>query len=231
MSGLCYASSKLSHPCIVREVPQFGIQRRSGAAGGLLRTVYRMHILPRCADVSLEIIRGRKSTPSTASRPRQRFPTCNRASMRVRPIPRIQSSSATAGESWSRCDGASCPIGGARQIKELRLATFNARVETVTTKPFFREPFKKKRCLMPVSGYYEWEDTAGGKQPHYFTARDGSPILTIAGLWDEWKNRETGERLKSCAMIICEPNEFVAKVHDRMPVSAQAGSIRPLAER
>jgi hypothetical protein len=56
----------------------------------------------------------------------------------------------------------------------VRLASFNARVETVTTKPFFREPYKKKRCLMPVSGYYEWEDTSGGKQPHYFSARDGS---------------------------------------------------------
>ena len=55
-------------------------------------------------------------------------------------------------------------------------------------------------------------------QPWYFTARDGSPVLTIAGLWDEWKNRETGDRLKSCAMIISEPNAFVAEVHDRMPV-------------
>jgi putative SOS response-associated peptidase YedK len=74
----------------------------------------------------------------------------------------------------------------------------------VTTKPFFREPFKKKRCLMPVSGYYEWQDTSDGKQPWYFTARDGSPVLTIAGLWDEWKNRQTGNRLRSCAMIITE---------------------------
>ena len=80
-----------------------------------------------------------------------------------------------------------------KPLKELRLATFNARVETVTTKPFFREPFKTRRCLMPVSGYYEWEDTPAGKQPHYFTARDGSPVLTIAGLWDQWKNRETGD--------------------------------------
>jgi putative SOS response-associated peptidase YedK len=103
----------------------------------------------------------------------------------------------------------------------LRLATFNARIETVTTKPFFREPFRKKRCLIPVSGYYEWEDRSDGKQPHYFTARDGPPVMTIAGLWDEWKNRETGERIKSCAMIITEPNELVAEVHDRMPVILQ----------
>src|SRR5580704_3859736 len=77
---------------------------------------------------------------------------------------------------------------------------------------------KRKRCLIPVSGYYEWQDTASGKQPWYFTARDGSPALTIAGLWDEWKNPETGELLKSCTMIITEPNQFVAEVHDRMPV-------------
>src|SRR5262249_47485159 len=50
------------------------------------------------------------------------------------------------------------------------------------------------------------------------TARDGSPILTAAGLWDEWKNLETGERLKSCTMIITEPNDFAAEIHDRIPV-------------
>ena len=109
------------------------------------------------------------------------------------------------------------PFWWLKPLKELRLATFNARVETVTTKPFFREPFKRN-ALMPVSGYYEWQDLPSGKQPWYFTERDGSPALTVAGLWDEWKNRETGERIKSCAMIICEPNEFVAEVHDRMPV-------------
>jgi putative SOS response-associated peptidase YedK len=100
------------------------------------------------------------------------------------------------------------PIWWSKPLKELRLSTFNARVETVTTKPLFREPFQKKRCLMPVSGYYEWEDTPGGKQPWYFTARDGAPVLTIAGLRDEWKNHETSERIKSCAMIITEPNDL-----------------------
>ena len=85
-------------------------------------------------------------------------------------------------------------------------------------KPFFRSVFKRKRCLIPVSGYYEWQDTSDGKQPWYFTARDGSPALTIAGLWDEWTDIETRKRLKSCTMIITEPNKFVAEVHDRMPV-------------
>ncbi len=93
------------------------------------------------------------------------------------------------------------PFWWSKPLKELRLATFNARVETVTTKPFFREAFKSRRCLMPVSDYFEWQDTPSGKQPGYFTARDGSPVQTVPGLWDQWKNKENGERIKSCAMI------------------------------
>jgi len=105
-----------------------------------------------------------------------------------------------------------------KSIKEIKLATFNARAETITEKPFFREAFKRTRCLIPVSGYYEWQDTPNGKQPWYFAARDGSPALTTAGLWDEWRDKASGETLKSCTMIITEPNEFVAELHDRMPV-------------
>jgi putative SOS response-associated peptidase YedK len=96
------------------------------------------------------------------------------------------------------------------------MATFNARAETVETKPFFRDAFKRTRCLIPVSGYCEWQDTPTGKQPWYFTARDGSPTLTTAGLWDEWRDRASGEALKSCTMIITEPKAFVAEVHDHI---------------
>ncbi len=110
------------------------------------------------------------------------------------------------------------PSWWSKSLKELKLATFNARAETVTQKPFFRGAFKRNRCLIPVSGYYEWQDTPGGKQPWYFTSSDGSPALTIAGLWDEWQYKETGIALKSCTMIITEPNTLVAEVHDRMPV-------------
>ena len=111
------------------------------------------------------------------------------------------------------------PFWWDRPLKELKLATFNARADTVDTKPFFREPFKSRRCLMPVSGYYEWEDTPQGKQPHYFTARDGSPVLTIAALWDRWTDcADPAQSFRSCTMIITEANDFVAEVHDRMPV-------------
>jgi putative SOS response-associated peptidase YedK len=97
------------------------------------------------------------------------------------------------------------------------MATFNARAETAETKPFFRDAFKRTRCMIPMSGYFEWQATADGKQPWYFTAADGSPLLTAAGLWDEWKDRASGEQIKSCTMIITEPNDFVAEIHDRMP--------------
>ena len=53
---------------------------------------------------------------------------------------------------------------------------------------------------------------------HSIRELNASPLLTTAGLWDEWKDRSTGERLKSCTMIITEPNEFAAEIHDRMPV-------------
>lgn len=110
------------------------------------------------------------------------------------------------------------PRWWSKPIKELRAATFNARAETVETKPFFRDAYKRNRCLIPMSGYFEWHDTATGKQPWYFTTRDGSPALTAAGLWDSWRNSETGQPLLSCTMIIGKPNALVAEVHNRMPV-------------
>lgn len=97
-------------------------------------------------------------------------------------------------------------------------ATFNARAETVATKPMFRAAFKRRRAVIPASGYYEWQDVADGKQPWYFTPK-GAPLFLIAGLYETWKNPEAGgERLRSSTMIITEPNDFVAQYHDRTPV-------------
>lgn len=97
-------------------------------------------------------------------------------------------------------------------------ATFNARAETVDKLPTFRTAFKSRRCIIPASGYYEWQTIEGDKpQPWYFTSTQ-YPIISIAGIWDEWTNPQTGEAIKSCSMIITEPNQFVAEVHDRMPV-------------
>jgi putative SOS response-associated peptidase YedK len=103
-----------------------------------------------------------------------------------------------------------------KPLKELP-ATFNARAETVTEKPMFRDAFRRARCVIPASGYYDWETTRDGKQSHYITSTDG-PILTIAGLWTEWRDRVNNETLVTCTMIITEANSFIGAIHDRMPV-------------
>jgi putative SOS response-associated peptidase YedK len=105
-------------------------------------------------------------------------------------------------------------------------ATFNAWAETVAEKPMFRAAFKRTRCIIPASGYYEWKTTKDGKQPNYFTPRKGE-ILSIAGLWEEWKDIETGKPLQSCTMIITSANEAVSQIHERMPVLLQEKQFEP----
>lgn len=115
------------------------------------------------------------------------------------------------------------PFFWKKTLKDLP-ATFNARAETVETKPTFREAFKRRRAIIPASGWYEWQVTKSGKQPWYFTPAHGS-IALIAGLWESWKNPETGDVVRSCTMVITEPNEFVAQYHDRMPVVLAPGDV------
>ena len=84
------------------------------------------------------------------------------------------------------------PFFWKKTLKELP-ATFNARAETVAEKPMFRDCFRKRRCIIPASGFFEWTGGKGSKQPHLFTAADGSPLLAFAGLWDRWQDPATGE--------------------------------------
>ncbi len=93
----------------------------------------------------------------------------------------------------------------------------NARAETLAEKPSFRDAFKRRRCLIPADGFFEWQKVDGGKQPHLLRLRGGAPF-GFAGLWSAWKDRESGETLETCAIITTRPNEVVAAVHDRMPV-------------
>jgi putative SOS response-associated peptidase YedK len=102
-----------------------------------------------------------------------------------------------------------------KTLKEVP-ATFNARVETVKEKPMFRSAYKRNRCLIPASGYYEWHAVGKEKQPYYFTRRDGK-VMTIAGLWEQW-HAPGEEPIRSCTMIVGEPNAYVADIHDRMPM-------------
>jgi putative SOS response-associated peptidase YedK len=108
-----------------------------------------------------------------------------------------------------------------KPLKEMKVATFNARSDTIADKPMFRDSFKRRRCLIPASGYYEWVTTPEGKQPYYFTRRDGQ-VITIAGVQDGWTEPQSGERLRSCSMVITDANKFVSDIHDRMPVILEA---------
>jgi putative SOS response-associated peptidase YedK len=92
----------------------------------------------------------------------------------------------------------------------------NARAETLADKPSFRAAFRRRRCLVPASGFYEWQVRPGQpKQPYLIQAVSGEP-LAFAGLWDLWEGFDGC--LESCTIITTEANHFMAPVHDRMPV-------------
>lgn len=96
----------------------------------------------------------------------------------------------------------------------------NARAETLATKNAFKQAFRKRRCIIPVDGFYEWAAVPGRsrKQPYYLHRPDGQP-LALAGLWEVWRDPAApGEELRSCTIITGEANEAVRRVHDRMPV-------------
>jgi putative SOS response-associated peptidase YedK len=94
-------------------------------------------------------------------------------------------------------------------------STINAKSEAVTTKPMWRDPFRRRRCLVPADGFYEWETLdAKRKQPYAFTMRSGEPFA-FGGIWDAWKEPDGGW-LQSFAIITTDPNELTATVHDRM---------------
>lgn len=94
-------------------------------------------------------------------------------------------------------------------------STINARAETVDTKPTFRAPFRRHRCLIPADGFYEWHEEGGIKIPHHIGRRDGAPFA-LAGLWDLWHGPQ-GELL-SCTIIVTDANRFMRRLHERMPV-------------
>jgi putative SOS response-associated peptidase YedK len=93
----------------------------------------------------------------------------------------------------------------------------NARAEGVTEKPAFRSAFRSRRCIVPASGFYEWRQGRGPKQPYLIRRKDGQPI-GFAGLWESWEDRTTGEVIETCTIITYEPNALMAELHDRMPL-------------
>ena len=96
----------------------------------------------------------------------------------------------------------------------------NARAETLSEKPSFRNAFARRRCLIPASGFYEWRAEGSRKQPYLFQLAD-QKAFTFAGLWEHWEDNQ-GNELFSCTIITTSPNEMVAEYHDRMPVILDA---------
>ncbi len=92
----------------------------------------------------------------------------------------------------------------------------NARAETVLEKPSYRKPLQSKRCLVPVSGFYEWQDTGQGKVPYHINLKDEA-IFALAGLYDQWLDPH-GERIDTYTILTTSANSFMERLHHRMPV-------------
>jgi putative SOS response-associated peptidase YedK len=97
----------------------------------------------------------------------------------------------------------------------------NARAETAAERPAFRDAFRARRCIVPASGFYEWADLGGYRQPYWIAPRDGA-LLGIAALWERWIAPD-GARLESCALLTTAANERIAQLHDRMPAILARG--------
>jgi len=106
--------------------------------------------------------------------------------------------------SWSRD-----PAGGPKPI--------NARAETLGEKPSFRQLLARRRCLVLADSFYEWQATEQGKVPHRILLKNEEPFA-FAGLWDEWVDKASGEVHPTFTIITTEPNELMARLHNRMPV-------------
>ncbi len=92
----------------------------------------------------------------------------------------------------------------------------NARSETAAEKPSFRTPFKRRRCLIPASGFYEWQVREKGKAPMFIHLKNRE-VFGMAGLWDVWRSPE-GEELRTFSILTTDGNDFMQPIHDRMPV-------------
>jgi len=97
----------------------------------------------------------------------------------------------------------------------------NARAETVDSKPAYRSAFKRHRCLIPASGFYEWQMRKQYKQPYVITIKqqneDHATLFSFAGLWEHWESKE-GKVIESCSIVVAHANDTVKPIHDRMPV-------------
>jgi putative SOS response-associated peptidase YedK len=111
------------------------------------------------------------------------------------------------------------------EANEIMVKTFNARSETLDTKPAFRESFTSRRCLVPVKGFFEWQHIGGRKIPWYISLRD-EDIFSLAGIWDSWMMKG-GISLNTFSVVTTRANELMSEIHNtrkRMPVILPAAA-------
>lgn len=100
----------------------------------------------------------------------------------------------------------------------IKFSTFNARTDKVASAASYRVPFRKRRCLIPALGWFEWQQTPDGKVKWWLHKQDRG-LVSFAGLWDRWHRGE--EVIESCTIIVGEANQAMTPIHDRMPVIIQ----------
>ena len=98
---------------------------------------------------------------------------------------------------------------------DARYAMHNARIENITTKPAYRGPLRRQRCLVPVSAWYEWQQRKDRKQPWLIT-HNKEPLICLAGLWDHWQSGH--EAITSCSLLTTSASAPIDDIHDRMPI-------------
>lgn len=143
----------------------------------------------------------------------------------TQPVAIVRMNSQTQQREWTHVlwglipSWAKDPSMGARMI--------NARSETVAEKPSFRAAYKRRRCLVPTDGFYEWKKVGKTKQPYHITVTEPETVellntdnelpFAIAGLWEQWSSAD-GSMIETCTLLTTEPNDATAVVHNRMPV-------------
>jgi putative SOS response-associated peptidase YedK len=153
---------------------------------------------------------------------------------------------------WNIAPGTDVPVvrvasDGARELVSLRWGLVpswskdrsigqrlvNARAETLSEKPAFRTAFRRRRCLVPADGYYEWRVVTGGKQPYFVHAASGR-AFAMAGLWEHWVDPADGKQVDTCVIVTREAAGLVSEIHTRMPVivpeSAYAAWLDPTSD-
>ena len=109
------------------------------------------------------------------------------------------------------------------QTEKTQYLLNNARADGIEKKPSFRSPFRKRRCIIPASGFYEWQQLGNRKQP-YFIHPANTDYFFLAGLWDHWQD-EQGHTTESCTIITTAANRLMGQIHNRMPVILQNDDI------